>query len=86
MKIKTKLRNMGVVGGVALAATLTTSWATAQPATEAHSTSTSKPNIVFILVDNVGLISPGTSTKESEVALLNHALNLHPDLVALQAY
>ena len=54
MKIKTKLRIVGVVGGVALAATLTTSWATAQPATEAHSTSTGKPNIVFILVDNVG--------------------------------
>lgn len=48
------LRNIGVVGGIALAATLTTSCATAQPATEAHSTSTSKPNIVFILVDNVG--------------------------------
>ncbi len=48
------LRNLGLAGSVALAAVLTTSCATAQQATEAHPTSTGKPNIVFILVDNVG--------------------------------
>lgn len=54
MKTKTKLRNMsGVVGVIALAI-LTTGRATAQSATEPKSTSTSKPNIVFILTDNVG--------------------------------
>jgi hypothetical protein len=36
LKVKTTLRNMGVVGAVALAAALTPSWATAQSATEAQ--------------------------------------------------
>jgi arylsulfatase len=56
------LRTLGLVGSFALAASLMTSCATAQPATETQSTSGttsgaasgSKPNVVFILADNVG--------------------------------
>lgn len=48
------LRSIGLAGGVALAASLTTNCATAQPATEIQSSSAGKPNVVFILADNVG--------------------------------